>query len=282
MDNPYAWAILSLLSVIGFVYAIVCQRKNKTTKEMTFVQKSNVLIHKKQSKFDKLFISYDNQKVDDLCVSKIAIWNSGNTTISNTDIVETRELTFVTNEENVILDAEILGVSEETNKFSLHFIDNKTVKVIFDYIDQKDGMVVQIIHTGLSENLVLSCKIKGGLPLKQFNTKPLISTAVKEKSIFVILAVLMDLLVSLSCCLIMPFFMIVSILIQSQIIKNQEFINLFYGIPQTEPMSPLCTVLSIAVVVLICVLSIWFRVRLSKQAHYIGVPTKIKKEFTKE
>ena len=211
----------------------------------------------------------------------MAIWNSGNITINNTDIVKTRELTFATDEENVILDAEILGVSEETNKFSLLFIDNKTVKLIFDYLDKKDGIVIQIIHTGLSENLLLSCKIKGGLPLKQFNSKPLVSTAMKEKSFFVIVPLLMDILLTLSCCLIMPAGMIISILIKSQIIQDQDFINMFYGIPSIEPMSPLDTIISIAIVVLIGVLSICFRVRLSKQLHNIGVPSKIKKIFTK-
>ena len=44
--------------------------------------------------------------------------------------------------------------------------DNSSVKILFDYVDKKEGVVIQIIHTGKPESVAINCKIKGGHPIK--------------------------------------------------------------------------------------------------------------------
>lgn len=166
LDNTLFQAFLAIIAIVGFAYGFIFQRINKEKKEFSFCLKSNTLIRKKQSKFEKLSISYDGQAIEDLCISKFTVWNSGNKTLNKSDMVESKELTIHTKNNSEILDVSLIACSEETNKFSLSMIDKSNVKILFDYADKKEGVVVQVIHTGTDDDLCIDCKIKGGKPIK--------------------------------------------------------------------------------------------------------------------
>lgn len=166
LDNTLFQAFLAIIGIVGFVYGFILQRINKEKKELSYVKKSNALIRGKKSKYEKLSIVYAGQQIESVCVSNIVLWSSGNRTLSSSDLVETKEVTVTAADNNVILDVEIVSTSEETNKFSIIKVDDHCVKVIFDYVDPKDGLAIQIIHTGMEDSISLSCKIKGGKPLR--------------------------------------------------------------------------------------------------------------------
>lgn len=181
MNNPYAWTVLSILTIFSVAYAIYTYRKSKEKKEFSYSQKSSTLILKKKSKFEKLSIVYDGQQIDDLCVSKFTIWNSGNRTLNSDDMVDSKELTITAIDGNKILDTEIIICSEKTNKFSIKIIDDYTAKIFFNYVDQKDGFVMQVIHTGTSDSLQVNYKIKGGMPIKNIDNETI--PKIFEKSV---------------------------------------------------------------------------------------------------
>lgn len=164
--SSIAWAILSIIAILSFLYAIICQQRNREKKEFSYCLKSNYLIRKRKRKFNKLFVTYGGKQIEDLCISKFTIWNSGNKTLNHADMVESRELTIFVLNDSEILEAEIICCSEETNRFVLEIVDNHTVKIRFDYVDKKEGVVIQVMHTGESD-IQISCKIKGGKQIKQ-------------------------------------------------------------------------------------------------------------------
>ena len=191
MHSPIAWAVSWGGTIIGIVLAIVFFQKSKEKKEVTYCLRSCSLIRKKQKKFEKLSISYDGRQIDDLCVSNFTIWNSGNKTLNESDMVASKELTITAIENNKILDVEILKCSEETNKFSIRILDEHSVKILFEYVDKMEGVVVQVIHTGTNKSLIIGCKIKGGKPVKHYsNWTPLKNKAV-NRGILVVSCVLM-------------------------------------------------------------------------------------------
>ena len=186
MDSPVAWAVLAIIAIVSFIYAIICQKRNEEKKEFSFCLKSNHLIRGKRSKFEKLSIIYDGQQIEDLCVSKFTVWNSGNRTLNRTDMVESKELTISVAGECKILDVELIAYSEETNNFSVKFENEQTVKVLFEYVDKKEGVVIQIIHTGNVEDIQVDCKIKGGKPIKKIvnETAPKLIVKFAKKDVF--------------------------------------------------------------------------------------------------
>ncbi|MBE6814775.1 MAG: hypothetical protein E7522_04920 [Ruminococcaceae bacterium] len=169
LDNTLFQTFLAIIAIVGFAYGFIFQRINKEKKEFSYCLKSNHLIRKKKSKFEKISISYDGKQIEDLCVSKFTIWNSGNRTLNSIDMVDSKELTISTLDSSIILDVEIIACSDETNKFSVKSIDDHTIKVNFDYVDKKEGVIVQIIHTGTDSDIQIDCKIKGGKQIKNIN-----------------------------------------------------------------------------------------------------------------
>lgn len=172
LDNTLFQAFLAIIAIVGFAYAFIVQRINKEKKEISFCLKSNHLIRGKRAKFEKLSITYDGQQIEDLCVSKFTVWNSGNRTLNRTDMVESKELTISVANECRVLDVELIACSDETNGFSVRIENEHTVKVLFEYADKKEGAVIQIIHTGNDEDIQIDCKIKGGNPIKNIVNDP--------------------------------------------------------------------------------------------------------------
>ena len=162
MGSPLAWGILSLIAIFSALFAIYTWIAGKKKKQFSLVCKTNEVIASGKSKIDKLFIQYDGETIENLSITKFYIWNSGNEVINKSDIVNSRPLSIIGSEPVSILDAQIIKANEETNAFSIADIKKQRVAFDFDYVDQGDGFVVQILHTGQAIDLDLDCKIKGG------------------------------------------------------------------------------------------------------------------------
>ena len=274
MNSPIAWAILSLIAIAGFIYAIVCQCRNKEKKEFSYSLKTNHLIRKKKSEFEKLNITYDNQKIENLCVSKYAIWNSGNRTLNDVDMVETKELTIYTLNESKILDYELVLSSEKTNNFSIEKIDEHTIKILFKYVDKKDGIIVQVIHTGYEEDIQIDCKIKGGKPIRNTDNET-VSNTIKnisnrihflEKPILILVGIMISITI-----LFLIFFLIA--------IFDTRLQSVLFSPNQSLQD---CRAISITLAIVFgkysLIMSILY-ISLIKKRFGIGIPSVLKKEF---
>jgi hypothetical protein len=117
------------------------------------MEKANNLIQDNVSKFSGVEITYKNRKVMSLTISKIVFWNSGQETISRNDLVKLNPLQIRGIEDTIILSGDILATSSPSNKFTLEFKPkNNQILMDFDYLDNGQGAVLQIVHTGAQEN----------------------------------------------------------------------------------------------------------------------------------
>ena len=173
MNNPYIWIILSSCTVISFLYAFYVRHVDKKKKEISYISNSYKVIEGGQCSIPALELKYKDRTIENLAITKYAIWNSGNDLINNVDIVNDKPLQiFTTDKENsIILDANIILENEETNKFDIAEITEEFIKLKFDYIEPKNGIILQIIHSGISANLSLDCKIKGGKSIKKLKKR---------------------------------------------------------------------------------------------------------------
>lgn len=162
MNNPVAWLILSLISVVSFVFGIYTWITGKRRKEISVSDISYVIIKAGKSQVPKLDVIYDGVSIDNLTVTKFYIWNSGNDVINASDIVESKKLSIHSSNDAYILDAQVLNVVDPSNKMCIVSVDPDRVIIDFDYIDQGEGCLIQLLHAGSAEELHFSCKIKGG------------------------------------------------------------------------------------------------------------------------
>lgn len=196
MNNPYAWLVLAFCTVAAFAFAIYTWFAGRRKKELAYTTNSYKIIQKGNSLIPELEISYKNRNIEDLTITKYAIWNSGNEVIDSSDIVESKKLMIILKGENEsILNPKIIAESDETNNFRIDLLQDNTAVINFDYIDPKEGVVIQIAHTGSNDSLQVECKIKGGKIIR--NTSKKINKRISRRNFRTINTILMGISVIL-------------------------------------------------------------------------------------
>jgi hypothetical protein len=86
-------------------------------------------------------------------ISYIFFWNNGWDTINNSDIPKKGTITIIPfNEQTSFYGADLVTVNNPANDVKIQYIDGRTeVEIQFDYLDNKNGGVVQIVNNGRME-----------------------------------------------------------------------------------------------------------------------------------
>lgn len=165
-SNPFAW----LFTVIIGVLSVVLAYRSMPRKKIKCFLKNRELITNKHSKYSKLSILYDGSQVERITVTKVIFLNSGYPTIKGEDLIEKAPFSITINN-GKILDICVLMGKDTSNQVDVEYIDESNAKIIFDYLDTKEGGIIQIIHTGEEESVIVSKKLKGGriVTNKDFN-----------------------------------------------------------------------------------------------------------------
>lgn len=148
-----AFEIVALfIGVTGIVLAIIFYLNSKKEKDLCWTHISNLIIRKKKSKHDDdLRIFFNEKEVDQVTSTKIYIWNSGKEVIRSEDNPSNDRLKNDLSLDVDILKFEVIKKSREALIVNLsREINNKENKIehSFNFLDQKDGYVVEIIHNG--------------------------------------------------------------------------------------------------------------------------------------
>ena len=170
-SSNLVWLILSLCSIISVPLAIYFGRKSLSQKIINAVLSSNELITNNQSNISKVKILYDNETVDDITVTTLTFWNKTSTTIHKTDLIDAEPLSIFTNG-GKILDVSVLKGSRSSNQINVSLTNDNSANITFDYLDKKEGGIIQVIHTGNHNPIDITRKIKGGtVKVKKFSDK---------------------------------------------------------------------------------------------------------------
>lgn len=153
----------TVLGMIGLVTGYIFYRKSVRIKEPIIAIRNNNLFQNFSSKLKGLEISFNSHTVESLTVTKAVFWNNGSETINKSDIVNEEPLRFDVRQGLKILDVQIIATNNPTNKFSCRISpDQSRATFEFEYIDKDDGVVIQLIHTGIDiSDISLYGKIKG-------------------------------------------------------------------------------------------------------------------------
>ena len=175
-SNPWivlSSLIISALSFFGMLAIYVITRKEKRP---FYSIKSTNIFRDLTGQFKPLKIEYDGEEIENLTTTKLFLWNGGKETINKNDIAEFEPLKIKVTDNYKMLDVNILESKIANNfKYTLSH-DLSELLLTFDYIDINEGVVIQIIHTGKSEDdIELIGLIKGsGAPVYKNipNSKP--------------------------------------------------------------------------------------------------------------
>ena len=146
-ENPWLNLIFLGLTIASIVLAIYLHRKNIRLKKPLYFKKSINVISDSIPNIKELEIYYQSKRIINLTVTKIAIWNSGNETITNSDQASIDKMRIETEEGIEIFHACVLHQTDFTNNLVTE-IKNNIVKIEFDYFDHNQGGIIKVVHAG--------------------------------------------------------------------------------------------------------------------------------------
>lgn len=97
-------------------------------------------------------VQYNDSIVPRLALTQFVIWNPGKAPIRGEDVVKDDPITFTFDCDAEILKAEVIKITRKSNKSDVIINRDKpgVCKYTFDFLNQQDGALIKILHTGKS------------------------------------------------------------------------------------------------------------------------------------
>ena len=258
MNNAYAWFFLAFCTIAGCLISMY-GLTNKRKKEIMYLRNTYSVIQKGENIIPELNIEYKNRK----------IWNGGNEVLERNNMVIEKPLQIVSENKNtVILDAQIIKVSEQTNRISIRSMEDNKIELEFEYIEPENGAVIQVLHTGKAD-LKVEGKIKGGKAIKnidRISTKKL-SNQKRKRFLSVLMVIMM---------IDLTFMGIISLLTTWNVISQREL-----KLSIVESNIVFRIFISIVLVVMM-ILVIYVTVEIIKREFFFNIPSSLRDAMTHE
>jgi len=162
----------SLIGILGVLFAVYSFFITRAVLKISSHLEYKSLIGSFQSALPQnISITYDNKPVEKVSSSVFVIWNSGNKGIDGERLNTIDPLRIEACDGTSILRYNIQKVNNKTNniKISPHHLSLNTLFISFDFLNKKDGLRVEVLHTGSIESLCVKGELKGIKPLNKKN-----------------------------------------------------------------------------------------------------------------
>lgn len=160
--NPWLNILFIVLAVLGIFFTIFFYIKSIRSRKPIYCIRTINLVKEKTIRVDSISILFEDNKIDNLSISKIAIWNEGRETINYSDIAKNDLFRIESITHTSILDCQIIFEKNSANGFKVIKSENNRINIEFDYFDKYEGIVIQVYHTGtMSSDLLLKGSFKG-------------------------------------------------------------------------------------------------------------------------
>jgi len=134
-------AITGLLLTVFGLYLAFNSRREKRPLYLT----NSFEVLSKERKVDGLEVTLSGLSIPSLTITRVALWNAGRETINRTDILAVDPLRIVSSTAAKILGAKLSHVQRHVNDVQIEVRD-ECVLVTADFLDFKDGCIVDIYH----------------------------------------------------------------------------------------------------------------------------------------
>jgi len=161
----------NIIGIIGIILAYYFHHKSRSKKEILYEITSFNLINKNlNQKVSELKVLYKEKDIRYLTISKLAIWNSGNSTILETEIPIDNKIQINICNNYEILEYELIQNEDIDSKLSISKIDEKNLEINFRFLEPNKGFVLKLIHTSRTSNdIIVKGRIIGGSEIKRIN-----------------------------------------------------------------------------------------------------------------
>ncbi|WP_157518101.1 hypothetical protein [Herbidospora mongoliensis] len=140
-----------IISLIGIPLTFILARRGRQKPEIAFGIDFDVLIRPHNGLLDSgLKLSFHDEDLIHLSLSRIAIWNRRGDTVRGADVVDTDPLRVQFADSDKILQVRLIACSRKSLGIALVRTSSNPSGVVidFDFMDAGDGAIVEILHEG--------------------------------------------------------------------------------------------------------------------------------------
>lgn len=174
-----------VLGFAGTVIGIYSLRKKKI--KPVYIMRSTGLLQESISNLDGLKIEFDNHQIGNLTVTNVAIWNAGRKTLHQSDVSSNEQISIKPKNGIIVYRYSVLKESNPSNGFHVQTsADNSSVEIDFEYLDNNEGVAIQLIHSGTSStdiDVLGSIKGYGRIKSNEGQFKTVVMTNMLESPI---------------------------------------------------------------------------------------------------
>jgi len=156
INHPFVGFIIGLIGILVGILSLVFVFVFRPRKSAKYVLRGNSLVSKLTHKIEGLSVHFDGKNIESLVATKFVFWNTGNTTLHGNDFPENDKLSISANENIKIISISCLkDYMNSSNNISAILSSDTKVDISFEYLDKKEGVALELFHTGSSSNDLL-------------------------------------------------------------------------------------------------------------------------------
>jgi hypothetical protein len=160
-ENPWLNVVFILLTLASIILSMIFYFRSRRFKKPYYAVHNYNLVRESVQRIETVTILYQDKRIENLSVAKVAIWNSGKETINKSDIAQNDKLRIEINGDHSILESEIIFVKNPANGFKIIKTENPNIiEVDFDYFDYNEGVIINLYHTASENNQI---EVKGSI-----------------------------------------------------------------------------------------------------------------------
>jgi hypothetical protein len=157
-----------LATVFSIVFIVIALRWKRRLP--CYAVLSNTLLRDQTARLPALDVRFSGVAVQSLTIARVAIWNAGRETIRADDVATSAPLTLATPENARILEARVIQSTSPPSAMNLAVWDRNEVRMTFEFLDHRQGSVIEVLHTGTTtQDLTLKGTIRGGSAIRRMN-----------------------------------------------------------------------------------------------------------------
>ncbi len=140
----------------------------RPTKALAVAISTENMVKKLSSWVSDLSVTYQGRPVVAASVAKVVIWNDGRKELRKEDVAPAAPVRIAAKPPAQILSVTALSVSTPANSSTVSSLDPKGfAQVDFHYLNPRDALAVQVIHTGTVDgDLTVGGELIGGSPVR--------------------------------------------------------------------------------------------------------------------
>jgi hypothetical protein len=162
LKHPIVWFLLSSLVAVWLFVA------SKSSIEPRYYIGPTATIASSLNGEDDLKVLWKGEEIENAKSTKIALWNAGSKYLDRLSISNDAPITVSISEGSKILSHKVLKVSRESLKFDIKKVaalNSNSLIISFkndEALEQNDGLLIEVLHTGKSDSeLLIEGRIKG-------------------------------------------------------------------------------------------------------------------------